>query len=65
MCLDKGGYMKQKDVVSLILKCLPDKPCSYDTSDNPGFWADGDMIFCPTESECSILAGFLSDMLST
>lgn len=55
--------MKQRDLIEMILKMLPDQPRSYDTADDPGFWTDGDMILCPSETECEIVASFLEDVL--
>lgn len=56
--------LKQKDLIETILKMLPREPRSYDTADDPGFWTDGNMILCPSESECEIVVEFLKDVLS-
>ena len=47
-----------------ILEMLPSQPRSFDISDNPGFWTNGDEILCPTEMECEIVADFLEDVFS-
>lgn len=56
--------MKPKDFVDLLLSMLPREPRSYDTSDDPGFWTDGEQILCPSETDCEIVATFLRDVFS-
>lgn len=51
------------ELLNILLGCLPREPRSYDASDNPGFWSDGDMILCPSETSCGIIADFLQDIL--
>lgn len=51
------------ELLNMLLEHLPRKPRSYDTSDDPGFWSDGDVILCSSEVECGIVADFLRDML--
>ncbi len=51
------------ELLNMLLEHLPREPRSYDTSDDPGFWSDGDMILCPSETDCGIVADFLQDML--
>lgn len=46
---------KQKEIVKKIIDMLPREPRSYDTSDDPGFWTDGEEILCPSETECEIV----------
>lgn len=55
---------KQKEVIDKIIDMLPGEPRSYNTSDDPGFWTDGEEILCPSEIECEIIAEFLKDILS-
>lgn len=55
---------KVKYFISLIFELLPKIPRSFDTSDNPGFWTNGSEILCPSETECEILASFLTDLVS-
>lgn len=55
---------KQREIIDKIFEMLPREPRSYDTSDNPGFWTDGDEILCPSEAECEMVAEFLKDVLS-
>ena len=50
-------------VLTEILKALPTRPRSFDTSDDPGFWTNGEEILCPTQADCDILADFLQDLL--
>lgn len=57
------GTDRGKELIDLLLKMLPRQPRSFDTSDDPGFWTNGDEILCPTETECEILADFLEDVL--
>lgn len=49
------------ELLNMLLESLPREPRSYDTSDDPGFWSDGDMILCPSETDCNIVADFLQD----
>ena len=51
------------EFLEMLLEQLPSKPRSFDTADDPGFWTDGDMILCPSETSCGIVADFLQDML--
>lgn len=51
------------EVLNMILAHLPREPRSFDTSDDPGFWSDGEMILCPCETECEIVASFFRDLL--
>ena len=55
---------KQKEVINKIIEMLPREPRSYDTSDDPGFWTDGEEILCPSETDCEIVTEFLKDVLS-
>jgi hypothetical protein len=52
----------EDSILEKILNQLPKQPRTFDMADDPGFWVSGRMILCPSEAECSILAGFL-DML--
>lgn len=47
-----------------ILDMLPREPRSYDTSDDPGFWTNGDEILCPSETDMLIVFNFLVDVFS-
>lgn len=59
---EKQG-VEGKRVLDGILALLPGEPRSFDTSDDPGFWSDGDEILCPSETDCEIVAEFLRDLL--
>lgn len=48
------------DALNTLLEELPKQPLSFDTSDNPGYWTNGDAILCSCEAEASILADFIS-----
>ncbi len=50
-------------MLELILKALPPEPRSYDTSDDPGFWARSGEILCPTEADADTVADLIEDML--
>lgn len=50
------------NLLAMLLEQLPRQPRSFDTADDPGFWSDGEMILCPTEVECEIVASFLEDI---
>ena len=52
------------DVIKKIFSMLPKEPRSYDVNNDPGFWTNGDLILCPSETECEIVADFLEDVLS-
>lgn len=58
------GQSKQKQIIDKIIEMLPREPRSYDTVNNPGFWANGTEILCPSETECEAVAEFLRDILS-
>lgn len=47
-----------------ILDMLPREPRSYDTSDDAGFWTNGDEILCPSETDMFIVCSFLDDVFS-
>lgn len=55
---------KAKEFLKLLFEILPNQPRSFDTSDDAGFWTNGNDILCPTEAECEIVAEFLRDVLS-
>lgn len=55
---------KQEEIIEKIIGMLPDKPRSYDTADDPGFWTDGSEILCPSVVDCEVVATFLKDVLS-
>lgn len=46
--------------LNMLLHALPKHPLSYDTSDNPGYWSNGEAILCSCETEASILSDFIS-----
>lgn len=46
--------------LNMLLHALPKHPRSYDTSDNPGYWSNGDAFLCSCETEASILSDFIS-----
>lgn len=58
-----GDRSEGSKTLDAIMKCLPHQPRCYDTSDNPGYWSSGEMILCSCETESSIIADFLEDML--
>lgn len=58
-----GGKSEGSKTLDAIMKCLPNQPRSYDTSDNPGYWSREGMILCSCETESEIIADFLEDML--
>ncbi len=49
-------------LLSEILAALPNEPKTYDVSDNPGYWTDGEEILCSCEAECEILADFFDGL---
>ena len=51
------------ELLNSLLESLPKQPRSFDTSNNPGFWSDGEMILCPSETDCNTVADFLQDIL--
>ena len=50
------------ELLNMILEHLPDRPRSFDTTDDPGFWVDGKMILCPTYTECELIANFFREL---
>lgn len=50
------------NLLVMLLEQLPRQPRSFDTTDDPGFWSDGEMILCPTEAKCEFIADFLQDL---
>lgn len=63
-CLSKTEGNQGEILLGAILSALPLEPRSYDPDDDPGFWTDGEDIFCPSETECEIIASFLEDIFS-
>lgn len=70
-CIERRGNRPSKTednqgeiLLGAILSALPPEPRSYDLDDGPGFWTDGESIFCPSETECEIIASFLEDIFS-
>lgn len=51
-------------LLNTILVSLAPQPRSDNVNDDPGFWTDGKKIFCPSETECKVVAEFLRDMFS-
>lgn len=49
-------------LLDLLLETLPKEPRGSNTSNNPGFWSDGEMILCSSESSCDVVADFLQDV---
>ena len=45
-----------------IIDMLPTRPRSFDTSDDPGFWTNGEEIFCPSEATMEMVYEFLNDI---
>lgn len=41
---------------------LPQAPRSYDTSDDPGFWASENVILCPSAADRDMLVDFLASL---
>lgn len=56
--------MKIQALWNSIIDMLPREPRSYDTSDDPGFWTNGDEILCPSETDMVIVCSFLDDVFS-
>lgn len=55
----------QKKITNLwngIISMLPTQPRSFDTSDDPGFWTNGEEILCPSEAEMNMAYEFVNDM---
>ena len=41
---------------------FPTQPRSFDTSNNHGFWTNGEKILCPSEAEMEMVYEFLNDI---
>lgn len=57
----------QNKIINLwdgIINMLPSRPRSFDTSDDPGFWTNGEEIFCPSEEKMEMVYNFLDDMVN-
>ena len=54
---------KARTFSKMLLEMLPSAPRGK-SDDDPGFWTDGDLIFCPSESEANTVADFLEDVMS-
>lgn len=55
----------QKKITNLwsgIISMLPTQPRSFDTSDDPGFWTNGEEILCPSEAVMEMVYEFLNDI---
>ena len=57
------GDLNVKTLWNTIIDMLPREPRSYDTSDDPGFWTNGDEILCPSEMDMTFLESFLKDVI--
>lgn len=55
---------KITDMWNGIISMLPSQPGSFDTSDDPGFWTNGEEILCPSEAEMNMVYEFLNDIFS-
>ena len=55
---------KISDMWNGIISMLPPQPRSFDTSDDPGFWTNGEEILCPSEAEMNMVYEFLNDIFS-
>lgn len=66
MCIEeiKKNQKKIIDLWNGIINMLPPQPRSYDTSDDPGFWTNGEEILCPSEAEMEMVYEFLNDIFS-
>ena len=59
--------INQKKITDLwngIIGMLPTQPRSFDTSDDPGFWTNGEEILCPSEAEMEMVYEFLNDIFN-
>lgn len=56
------NQQKITDLWNGIISMLPTQPRSYDPSDNPGFWTNGEEILCSSEMEMNIVCEFLNDI---
>ena len=45
-----------------LMQLLPKQPRTFDTSDDPGFWTDGEMVLCPSEADCNFLCDLLLNL---
>ena len=48
-----------RELLNMLLGHLPAEPRSPDSVAGAGFWSDGEMILCPTEAACELIADFL------
>lgn len=65
MDVEKIREDNQKKITDLwygIISMLPTQPRSFDASDNPGFWTNGEEILCPSEAEMYMVYEFLNDI---
>lgn len=65
MCTENILENNQKKITNLwngIISMLPTQPRSFDTSDDPGFWTNGEEILCPSEAEMNMVYEFLNDI---
>lgn len=58
--MEASGDMNK--LLDLLLETLPKEPRNLDSSNNSGFWSNGDMILCPSESSCGVVADFLQNV---
>ena len=56
--------MNIKTIWNNLINMLPREPRSYDISDDPGFWTNGDEILCPSETDMHIVCSFLDDIFA-
>ena len=52
--------METKEMFKAIVSALPRQPSSFDTSENPGPWSDGDIILCGCEADRETIYNFLA-----
>lgn len=65
MCAENIIKNNRKKITNLwngIIDMLPTQPRSYDRSDDPGFWTNGEEILCPSEAEMNMVYEFLNDI---
>lgn len=49
------------DNICELVKMLPREPGTCEIFEKSGFWTNGDLILCPSETEASVVANFIQD----
>lgn len=52
-----------KELLTMLLECLPPKPKNIRAAGDIGLWSDGEMILCSSEPTCRLIANLLRDIL--